>query len=262
MLNSGRLYNLPALKINARRITNATSLSICHNHVQYILCSSGVVCVLSLFSKQQRTRDHWTDVKDIFNRTYTLTCAALNICGQIKMCARQTKCRRTVDPLKASLRSAASSSEWVKVSGRRRFRRKHKGREGGSFPVKIDKEIRIYALQLWTFLGISFWGFFLKRRGWSRAAIKQEILHVNRSSLWSYWSESKQAHCHVYAWNNYTEVLFQARQNWERRSLVWLPSKRAGDACKHHGKNPPSWFAWHLNFFSLSRLVGIFLFIF
>lgn len=209
MLNSGWLSNLPALKINARRITNATSLSICHNHVQYILCSSGVICVLSLISKQQRTRDHWTDVKDIFNRTYTLTCAALNICGEIKMCARQTKCRRSVDPLKASLRSAASSSEWVKVSGRRRFRRKHKGREGGSFPVKIDKEIRIYALQLWTFLGISFWGFFLKRRGWSRAAIKQEILHVNRSSLWWYWSESKQAHCHVYAWNNYTEVLYK-----------------------------------------------------
>lgn len=160
MLNSGRLYNLPALKINARRITNATSLSICHNHVQYILCSSGVICVLSLFSKQQRTRDHWTDVKDIFYGTYTLTCAALNICGEIKMCAWQTKCRRSVDPLKASLRSAASSSEWVKVSGRRRFRRKHKGREGGSFPVKIDKEIRIYALQLWTFLGISFWVFF------------------------------------------------------------------------------------------------------
>lgn len=78
------------------------------------------------------------------------------MCGEIKICARQTKCRRSVDPLKASLRSAASSSEWVKVSGRRRFRRKHKGREGGSFPVKINKEIRIYALQLWTFLGISF----------------------------------------------------------------------------------------------------------
>lgn len=156
MLNSGRLYNLPGLKISASRITNTTSLSICHNHVQYILCSSGVICVLSLFSKQQRTRDHWMDVKDIFNRTYTLTCAALNICGEIKICAWQTKCRRSVDPLKASLRSAASSSEWVKVSGRRRFRRKHKGREGGSFPVKINKEIRIYALQLWTFLCISF----------------------------------------------------------------------------------------------------------
>lgn len=36
----------------------------------------------------------------------------------------------------------------VEVSRKGRSHPKHKGREGGSFPVKIDKEIRIYAPQL------------------------------------------------------------------------------------------------------------------
>lgn len=86
----------------------------------------------------------WT----IFWIKYPQTCAASNTRGVRQNAAGQwTLWRR---------RCVALHLQWVKVSRKGRSHPEHKGREGGSFPVKINKEIRIYALQLWTFLGVFF----------------------------------------------------------------------------------------------------------
>lgn len=42
-------YNLPKLEISASRNANTNSLPLCHNRKQYILCTIGLMNVLTLF---------------------------------------------------------------------------------------------------------------------------------------------------------------------------------------------------------------------
>lgn len=77
----------------------------------------------------------------------------VNIFGEIK-CARGGGQNAGGQWLLWRRRSAALPLQLAKVSRNGRSHPKHKGKEGGSFSVKTDKEIRIYVLQLWTFLGL------------------------------------------------------------------------------------------------------------